>query len=76
MTSLGELYEFIRRRKRYWLLPFFIPILAFYALVIASKAVMNALQNLPSAGSVLFRKSQSGLVVNWARTHLRYSRHP
>jgi hypothetical protein len=75
MTSLGELYEFIRRRKRYWLLPFFIPILAFYALVMASKAVMNALQNLPSAWSVLFRKTQNGLAVTWARAHLRYSRH-
>ena len=75
MTSPGELIEFIRPRRRYWLLPFFIPVLAVYSVPFASKAVAGALQRLPPVGTALFGKLHTDLVIGWARAHLRYSRH-
>lgn len=74
MSFPGELYEFIRERKHYWLLPVLIPILVFHELLNASKNIMGGFQNLRSVSPSSSSKLHNGLVVTWSRLYLRHSR--
>ena len=74
MTVFGELYGYIRERKRYRLLPVLIPVLVVHGLIVASQGVIQALQSLQSVASALSSKFSSGFAAAWARPHLRHSR--
>jgi Family of unknown function (DUF5989) len=75
MNSVGELYAFIVQRKRYWLLPILVPILALHALVTASKTLTRPFQAVGAVSPALLRKLHGSLVVTWTRSHSLHSRH-
>jgi hypothetical protein len=75
MSILDEVYAFIRHRGHYWLIPFFVPVLAVYGLALSSRFVVSAAENLPLVATAFLRKLHNALAVIWVRTHLRYSRH-
>jgi Family of unknown function (DUF5989) len=74
MSLFGELQDYIREYKRYWLLPVLIPILIVHGLIVGFKSVIRALQSLGSAAPALSRKLHGGFVTAWARLPLRHSR--
>jgi hypothetical protein len=75
MSSLGEFCAFVRHRRHYWLIPFFVPVLTVYGVTLSVRIVVSALGNLPRAATAGLRKLHNNLAVTLARAHLRYSRH-
>jgi hypothetical protein len=67
-------YDYIRARKRYWLLPVLIPALLVHGCVVASRNVMRAMQRLEFRLPALSRKLQSAFAAAWVPPHLRHSR--
>jgi Family of unknown function (DUF5989) len=75
MAFLRELCGFIRQRRHYWLIPFFVPVLAVHGLAVVLRLVVGAVEDLPRAPMTLLGKLYNNLAVTWARAHLRYFRH-
>ena len=73
MSIFGELFDYIRARKRYWLLPVLIPTVVVHGLMAASKTVIRALQSLRPVTPAPSRKLEGGFVAAWSRPHLRHS---